>query len=175
MRIAEELTTKRVHNDGKEYVYVEELHKWMTTGKHEENDEESPISEIHLRGASTGKRILGAWLEAAVKWNDKYILFMTNDSPFEESLCIHLLDAQLSRIDSATISIPYATGAFSSLELNEPNTICFHFINDIVWSIELLFRPSFRIPFITEPNGVWRSLGFSRHFIIVRKSSLSGT
>ncbi|MDR2852308.1 MAG: hypothetical protein LBV61_04535 [Burkholderiaceae bacterium] len=130
------------------------------------NDDEIPESEVLVNGTSTGKRISGAILEAAVQWENRYLLFMTDDIPFEEILSIHLLDAQLNILDSALIGGPYSSGSFSSLELNEPNNVRFHFIGDTTWCIELLPRPEFRMPLISEPLGVKRHFGFSRQFIV---------
>lgn len=145
MRTAVELTTKRVDRSG---------------------DDEMPKSEILINGKSTGKLVSGMVLEAAVQWENFFLLFMTDDIPYEEMLRILLLDNQLNLIDSALIGGPYSTGSFSSLHLIEPNTVCFRFIGDTTWCVELLSRPGFRIPFISEPLGVWRSLRFSRHFIV---------
>lgn len=145
MHIASELITKLVHETG---------------------EGEVPTSEVLINGISTGKLISGAVLEAAVQWENYYLIFMTDDAPFEEMLGVHLLDAQLNILDSALIGSPYSTGSFSSLELSEPNTVRFHFIGGTTWSIELLSRPGFRIPFISEPAGVKRPLSFSRHFIV---------
>jgi hypothetical protein len=145
MRIVRELTTKLVHRA---------------------DEGEIPTSEVLVNGTSTDKLISGAVLEAAVQWENCYLLFMTDDVPFEEMLSIHLLDDQLNILDSALIGSPYSSGSFSSLELSEPNTVRFHFIGDTTWSLELLSRPGFRVPFISEPPGVKRPLGFSRHFIV---------
>jgi hypothetical protein len=145
MHIAEELTTSLVHGA---------------------DEDEIPVSQILRNGVPTGKRISGAALEAAVRWKSHYLLFMTDDVPFEEMLGIHLLDANLNSLDSALIGGPYSSGSFSSLKLSEPDTVCFHFIGDTDWCIELLSSPQFRVPLISEPPGVKRPLGFSRHFIV---------
>jgi hypothetical protein len=143
--IARELTTRLVHGT---------------------DEGEIPTSEVLVHGKSTGKLISGAVLEAAVHWENRYLLFMTDDVPFEEMLSIHLLDAKMNVLDSALVGSPYSSGAFTSLELSEPDTVRFRFIGDTLWSIELLSRPGFRIPFISEPAGVKRPVGFSRHFIV---------
>ncbi len=127
---------------------------------------EVPTSEVLVNGTSTGKLISGAVLEAAVQWENRYLLFMTDDTPFEEMLSIHLLDAQMNMLDSALIGSAYSSGAFTMLDLNEPNIVRFRFIGDTLWSIELLSRPGFRVPFISEPPGVKRPVNFSRHFIV---------
>jgi hypothetical protein len=129
-----------------------------------ESDTENPQSEIILDGQSTGKIVTGSVLEAAVSWQDFYLLLLTSDIPNEEMLDIHLLDKKLNRLDSATLGTIYSTGTFSSLELNAPNGIGFRFIGDTDWVIELLAKPVFRVPFISEPTGVWRRFGFTRHF-----------
>jgi len=144
MQIVKELSTKLVHK----------------------GEDEVPASEVLLYGVSTGKLVSGKLLEAAVEWESRYLVFMTDDVPFEEMLSIHLLDDQMNLLDSARIGSPYSSGSFSSLLLCEPNTVQFRFIGDTLWRIELLSRPTFRIPFISEPPGVKRPMGFFRHFIV---------
>jgi len=145
MRTAEELTIRLVHGA---------------------DEGEVPTSEVLVHGRSTGKLVSGKILEAAVQWENRYLLFMTDDVPFEEMLSIHLLDAQMNVLDSALIGSPYSSGAFTSLLLSEPNTVQFRFIGDTLWRVELLSRPRFRVPFISEPSGVKRPVGFYRHFIV---------
>lgn len=126
----------------------------------------SPISEILINNVPTGKRIEGAVLEAAVEWGSLSLLFVTDDIPTEEMLRVLLLDHSLEPVDSAVIGNPYSTGAFSLLELCEPDTVRFRFMGGTPWSIQLQSRRSFRIPFFSEPPGVLRSFGFSRQFVI---------
>jgi hypothetical protein len=145
MRIAEELSTKILQ---------------------EGNHETGPSSEVLIGGESTEKYVPGAILEAAVSWNDHFLLFMTDDVPNEEMLRVQLLNNRLDKIDSVIIGAPYSTGSFSSLELLPPDRIGFRFIGDCPWEIELLRQPGFRIPFVSEPKGVWRAFGFKRRFIV---------
>ncbi len=58
----------------------------------------------------------------------------------------------------------YSTGLFSLLELVEPNIVSFYFIGDVKWRIELLTKVVFRLPFLSDPKGVSRKVGFTRHF-----------
>jgi hypothetical protein len=125
-----------------------------------------PVSEIFIHGTPTGKKVSGALLAAAVQWQDKYLLFTTDDCPFEEFLGIRLLDSQFNLLDSAQIGAIYNTGTFSELKLHEPNAVSFLFIGDTTWRVELLTTPGFRLPFFSEPAGVWREFGFRRHFIV---------
>ena len=128
--------------------------------------ESIPASEVLIAGAASGHTVSGAVLEAAVRWGDRFVLFMTDDTPFEEQLGIHLLDSAGKTLDSATLGGPYTTGSFAALRLIEPNTIGFRFIGDTDWAVELLAQPTWRLPLIGDPPGVRRALGFSRHFLV---------
>lgn len=125
-----------------------------------------PACEIFRNGQATGQQVPGAVLEAASQWQSFTLLFTTDDTPFEELLHIHLLDAQLNLLDSATVGVMYSTGSFSLLESAEPDTLRFRFIGDTDWSVQVLPEPGFRVPLLSEPTGVSRPLGFSRHFVV---------
>lgn len=70
--------------------------------------------------------------EAALRWNDYVLLFLTDDVPFEETLNIYLLDKDLNVIDLARMYFMYATGIFSDLDLSEPDTVRFRFFEGMV-------------------------------------------
>jgi len=129
-------------------------------------DDETPSVEIIIRDKLTGRRVSGAVLEAAVKTGDHFILFLTDDIPYEDMLNIHLLDDQFSVLDSVTIGAMYSTGAFSDMELTGPAELQFRFIGGTDWRLRLLPGPAFALPFISEPRGVYRKFGFKRHFKI---------
>jgi hypothetical protein len=129
-----------------------------------ESENKMPVCEIMLQGQATGKTVSGAVLEAAVSWQEFYLLFLSDDIPQEDMLNIHLLDKNLSPLDSAVVGNIYSTGSFSSLQLLQPNRVGFRFIGDTDWLIELLPKQVLRFPFITDPAGVRRRFGFSRYF-----------
>ena len=129
-------------------------------------EDAAPTSELVYQGASTGVVLAGAVLEAAVAWNESYVLFLTDDISFEDSLHIYLLDANFQPQDTASLASMYATGSFSALTLMPPDQLGFRFFGDMDWSIELLSRPKARVPFLSEPAGVKRAIGFSRRLII---------
>ncbi|MYN30053.1 hypothetical protein [Duganella levis] len=60
----------------------------------------------------------------------------------------------------------YATGVFSLIQLQAPNSIRFLFFGDTEWTVELLNDETFTVPF-TEPRGVHRPFKFHRHFKIL--------
>lgn len=121
-----------------------------------------PLSEVILRGSPTGRFVSGAVLEAAVAANGHYVVFMTDDVPFEDMLTIEYLDKNLDRVDRVRLGWPYSTGSFSDLELQPPNKIRFRFIGDTVWTLELLPAKEFVLPFLGNSRGVWRPGSFYR-------------
>lgn len=131
---------------------------------HAENDE--PRSALLLNGQPTGRVLPGAVLEAAVEWQGQYLLFITDDVPYEEALRIVLIDAELNVVDSAELGGAYTTGSFSDLRLIPPDTVRFRFIGAADWTVRLLNKDEFRLPWLSEPRGVSRQLGFSRRFVI---------
>lgn len=129
-----------------------------------DKENEEPRSEILQNAVPTGKYVAGAIPVATIQWGSWYLLFVTDDCPFEEALNIHLLDEHLDPIDSAVIGWIYNTGVFESLTLVQPNIVQFRFLGEKTWWIELLQKPAIRLPFLTEPRGVSRQWGFSRYF-----------
>ena len=130
--------------------------------------DEIPVSELILRGNASAVTISGAVLEAAVEWEGCFVVFMTDDVPYEEGLSIHLLAPDLALLDSAEIAAMYSTGVFRDLELIEPKHLRFRFFADERWELELLAEPEFRWPFFSDPTGARRRFGFRRQFRIRR-------
>lgn len=131
--------------------------------------ERMPQSEILIDGQPTGKTIDGAVLEAALAWHGFVLLLLTDDIPHEETLRFYLLDSALTIVDSASMGAMYSTGALSELDLSAPDSIRFRFFGGIVWTLTLLQKEAFALPFLSEPRGVRRPFAFSRRFRISGK------
>jgi len=125
-----------------------------------------PRSDILVEGKSTGKAVSGAVFEAAYSWNGRYLLFITDDIPNEETLHIYLLDSDLNVRDWARLGAMYSTGHLSALEPEQPNVVHFRFFGDTVWTISLLPAPVFHLPLIADPRGVRRPLRLTREFAL---------
>jgi hypothetical protein len=129
-----------------------------------------PISSmqscIFLGNTQTEKSIDGNYLELCIKTGCKYLVFMTDDIANEDMLHIHLLDESLDVIDSATIGSMYSTGSFRDYNIQDPNTLTFHFIGGTEWKVEILDSKEFLLPFISLPKGVSRKNTFSQYFKI---------
>lgn len=123
-------------------------------------------SRIAVNGQPTEARADGVVLEAAFQWRDFYLLFTSDDIPQEDLLHITLFDGQWQTLDAATLGGAYTTGSFSLIGVEGGNTVRFRFVGDTDWSVEILQTPGFRVPFMSEPKGVTRPLGFSRHFVV---------
>jgi hypothetical protein len=123
-----------------------------------------PRSELILYGETTGKIVEGAVLEAAICWRGHFLIFLTDDIINEDTLRIYLLDPKLDMVDAARLGGMYSTGAFSALQLVEPNLIRFEFFGDTTWTLELLEDQSFSVPMVSDPKGVTRPFRLSHRF-----------
>ncbi|MET0267866.1 MAG: hypothetical protein ABW202_19910 [Duganella sp.] len=126
--------------------------------------EQRSSSELLISDTPTGKLLEGVILEAALLWRGHLLLFITDDVPFEEGLHIYLLDQELNTLDSAYMVAPYSTGVFSNLVLEQENKVCFRFFEGIGYTLSLLPKESFALPFFSDPTSVWRSFKWKRWF-----------
>jgi len=131
-----------------------------------------PSCELIIQGKPTGYRIDGCILEAALQCDTGYLVFLTEDCPFEESLDIHLVDFSGDLKDSVRIGGMYTTGTFGNLQVQQPNKVTFEFIGKTAhkkgttWVVELLPSPSWRLPIFSDTLGAQRPFGFKRHFLL---------
>ncbi|MDE1165085.1 MAG: hypothetical protein PW845_06760 [Pseudomonas sp.] len=123
-------------------------------------------SNVLIQGMKAPCIVDGVILEAAVECPKGFLLFVTDDVPFEETLNIHLLDAKGQLLDTARLGAAYTTGNFIDLALGEGHTLSFSFFGEKTWTVELLPQPGFRLPYLSEPAGVHRPLSFSRYFVV---------
>ncbi|WP_284618029.1 hypothetical protein [Aquabacterium humicola] len=136
----------------------------ITLRPRQASDADVPSSDLAIAGRSAAQPVAGVVLEAAFECDGRFVLFLTDDIPFEESLRIHLLGADLQLLDSATLGSMYSTGRFELLGLQQPGTVRFRFFGDTDWVVEVLDAPASRMPFFGDPRGVHRPFGFVRHF-----------
>lgn len=125
-----------------------------------------PSCELVFKGTYTNKTIQGAKLEACVEIDGHYLLFVTDDIPYEEALYLYLLDADFKMLDSASLGAPYSTGYLTDLNLQPPTSVGFRFIGDTDWTVEVLKIAQWRAPFLCDPKGVLHKFGFKRHFYL---------
>lgn len=131
-------------------------------------NESAPAAEVFIEGSPCGTVVRGAVLEAAVRCDQRLLLFATDGIEFEDMLSIHLLGRDRRLLDSATIGGPYATGVFSGLRLQPPATARFQFFDDAQWSVRVLESFRHALPWWPDARGVWRGSQITRHFEVRR-------
>lgn len=124
----------------------------------EGNDQELATSFATIAGRTSKEALEGTVLEACVQYGNQYLLFLTDDIPFEDSLHIHLLDEDLKRVDTATLGAPYTTGHFRNLRYEDSGEITFEFFGNCVWEVSVSTQKRLRLPFVSGPKGVsWQN------------------
>lgn len=108
-------------------------------------------------------------LEAAVQVDDRrMLLFLTNDTPYEEMLKIALIYLNGGIKEILTLGGAYLTGTFSNLQI-QPDAVEFSFMGDITWRVEIPATPFVKIPFTGDPRGVSRPLAL-KHYLKISAS-----
>ncbi len=135
----------------------------------ESTETDSPKSQFFINGTAINSIIEGVVCEACIKFKTFYLVFTTNDCPYEESLNIFFLDQNSSILDQAVLVWPYNTGSFELLDFVEPNLVMFQFFEESTWVIELYSSKRMIVPYVSEPRGVWRKFSLNHYFKILKK------
>lgn len=135
----------------------------------EATETESPKSQLWVNGKAIDSFIDGEICEACVNYGEFYLVFTTNNCPYEESLNIHFLDRNFRALDHATLVWPYGTGSFTLLDMVEPNLVTFKFFEKSIWEVELYSNKRVVVPYVSEPRGVWRKLKLKHYFKVSKK------
>ncbi|WP_417503455.1 hypothetical protein [Marinomonas gallaica] len=127
------------------------------------DDQKSIIVDRNRR---TQSKITGTALELCARYKDWFLIFTTDDTPFEDMLHVYLLDNNFNVLDSLTIGAMYSTGSLSDPQLISTNNIEFRFIGDTDWSITILDQAKFGILYFSSIKGVRRTWQ-CRHYLNV--------
>ncbi|EOL8944224.1 hypothetical protein NNQ28_08860 [Cronobacter dublinensis] len=123
-------------------------------------------SEVLINGNITGIIVPGEILEASVQVNEQlYVLFLTDDVIFEESLTIALIDFREGIKEIVYVGNEYTTGSFEALSITA-DKINFRFIGDYLWTVTVSDTPRLRVPFLSDPKGVKRDTAFKKYMDI---------
>ncbi len=99
-------------------------------------------SRLYHQGRETGRVLQGLELSAQFQGNDYYLLFLTEDCPFEEGLFIYHLDSGFKVLDRAEISNPLTPGILEDLHIENEREISFTFFSkDEKWVLSVLPQP----------------------------------
>lgn len=130
----------------------------------EASDDEPPILKFFLPSSNISAEIEGADVECCIEVNNDYLVFTTNDCPYEETLNITLINNTNQVVDQASIFWPYGTGSFKLEQINAPNKVVFQFFAEKLWQVEIFEGKKLVLPFISEPTSVWRKLKLNHRF-----------
>jgi hypothetical protein len=85
----------------------------------------------------------GSVLEAQLELDDDagFLLLLTDDRPYEETLHVVLLDHDGHEIERLELGRPYTPGLFSGMEIVAPTVLGFRFFSGLVHELEILPRP----------------------------------
>ncbi|WP_158782675.1 hypothetical protein [Pantoea sp. BAV 3049] len=122
-------------------------------------------SEVLIESHPTGIIIPGKVLEAATIVDAyRYLLFVTDDIIFEETLTVLLIELPQGIVEKLVIGGVYASGHFEGLTVS-PHSVRFSFIGDTIWTIKVPESPMFKLPF-SAPRGVSRPMGLRKYIDI---------
>lgn len=100
-----------------------------------------------------GKPIKGAYLETQFRVSGiGYLLFLTDDVPFEETLRVYLLDEQCALLDGLEFAGNLATGNLEGVRIVDTSTIEFSFIHLYPCRVMVHAQPGWRTPLIFTPG-----------------------
>lgn len=121
MQVIDEFTIKNIHGENEDYDYT---------------------STLYYQGRDTGLILSGLYLHAQFKSDNKYILFLTEDCPFEEGLYIYFIGPSFKILDRAEIGMPYIPAILGHLKIENDHEISFTFFsNDEKWTLSILPAP----------------------------------
>lgn len=122
--------------------------------------------QVLFDGNATGILVPYCVIEAAIDADeDRFLLFLTDDVPFEEILHIALIHLQQGMLEMISLGGIYTTGSFTRLKV-EDNAVHFHFIGDTTWTVRIAEKPFFRLPFTGDPRGTGRPFALKHHILI---------
>lgn len=93
-----------------------------------------------LFGDKVVAQVEGLYLEAQLEVNKGYLLFLSENCPFEECLHIYYLDSALKICDQINLGVIYAPGTFKLLTLAN-NSVEFQFFGQDRWRLTVLAQP----------------------------------
>lgn len=115
-------------------------------------------SKLCIYGKDTGIIISAYYLETAILLDDgRYLLFVTEDVPYDEYLELLLININHGIQEKITIALPYGSGTLREMRLYE-NYIEFSYFSDEVWRVEgfviTFFQTSFSEWFFSNTSSI---------------------
>lgn len=94
------------------------------------------------QGRATGLTVNGAILEAQFTVNtDTYLLMLSDDCPYEETLRVYLLNTNHKIVDSARLAYAYTSGVLRDIQVVGDNMLDFMFTGSSCYRLMIHDRP----------------------------------
>ena len=123
------------------------------------NPDETPGLQLENTGLNRSIEVSGKILEAQYSVDDHFLLFTTEDCPFEEALHIYYLSPQLDVLDALELSAVYTAGMLGGLAVDNDDTIRFSFFEkNECWTLKILPKPEYA--FFDRRHPVKRKMPF---------------
>lgn len=107
-----------------------------------ETPDQAPRAAVLRRGQPMGLTIDGATLEAQFTVNtDRYLLLVSDDCPYEETLHVYLLNADGKLMESARLAYAYTAGILRDLQVAENHVLEFTFTGSLRYRLQVHDRP----------------------------------
>lgn len=131
----------------------------------EPTTDEVPLVQLSFREREVGDAIPGATLEQQFRLDEgRFLLFLTDDVPYEETLRIYLLSKDFRILDGLEFGGAYVTGSLENVTIKDSRTLEFSFVHKnrcrlhvhqtARWQLPLLFMPG------VSRVGPWRQKSF---------------
>ncbi|MGK0273541.1 MAG: hypothetical protein ACI88H_004222 [Cocleimonas sp.] len=139
--------------------------KFTTQLLRESDSIKEPLVQLILKGKKVGPPIKGAYLEKQYCISGLgYLLFLTDDVPYEETLRIYLVNENAEVVDGLEFGSSMATGTLEIVDVENEDSIVFSFIHEALCKLQVLKTAQWCKPLIFTP-GVQRSGAFKRHHL----------
>jgi len=129
----------------------------------EASDAESNTSELFIGNRPVNQTFLGNWLISAFQCDAGYLVFLSEDYLYTETLNIYLLNFAGTILDSAI----FFDSNPCDFQIQQPDAIIFELHENVFFKITVLSKPTFRLPIISDPLiNFKRPFRFKRHIFI---------
>ena len=123
---------------------------------------------LTISGHRLNTPIPGQHLEAVIAVDQRYLVFVAEGFPFEETLWVYLIDESFEMMDQATLFAIYSPGEFRDLQLESSDTLSFSFFYEDRWRLTVHQEKKRHIPLFGQPFPVYRQCRFFRYLTLRR-------
>ena len=96
-----------------------------------------PQSELLWQGEPIGLKVDGIFIEKQYRTEVWYLLFLTENLPYEEGLHIYLLNSERRLLDALELGGPYASAILKDVKPERETALTFSFFGGDQWRLEV--------------------------------------